>query len=65
MGSSKNGEGTRRRAYDQGTVTEEEDAMWLADKLVAIERGVEVSVVTEVDGKLVAKSGGFAKTLGG
>ena len=39
-----------------GPVTREQEARWLADKLVAIENGKEVSVVAEVDGRLVANS---------
>lgn len=40
----------------KGPVTREEEARWLADKLVAMETGKEVSVVAEVDGRLVANS---------
>jgi ribosomal protein S18 acetylase RimI-like enzyme len=39
-----------------GPVTREKEARWLADKLVAIESGKEVSVVAEVGGRVVANS---------
>ena len=39
-----------------GPVTREEEAKWLANKLVSIENGREFSVAAEVDGKLVANS---------
>jgi len=39
-----------------GPVTREKEARWLADKLVAVEGGQEVSVVAEIGGKLVANS---------
>jgi ribosomal protein S18 acetylase RimI-like enzyme len=39
-----------------GPVTTEQEARWLANKLVAIEGGKEVSVVAKVDGLLAANS---------
>lgn len=39
-----------------GPVSREQEARWLADKLVAMENGKEVSVVAEIDGRLVANS---------
>ncbi len=39
-----------------GPVTREKESRWLADKLVAMESGKEVSVVAEVGGQLVANS---------
>jgi len=39
-----------------GPVSRKAEARWLADKLVAMESGMEVSVVAEVDRRLVANS---------
>ena len=39
-----------------GPVTREREARWLADKLVAIETGRELSVVAEVEGRMAANA---------